>query len=61
MITTRDAARIGAEDRELQKTTAELACIQCADQRAIAAAISARIYACLHEDRKVESEGGGPR
>lgn len=60
MTTTRDAALIGAEDRELQKIMAELACIQCADQRAIAAATSARIYACLHEDRKAEIEGGGP-
>jgi hypothetical protein len=41
MITTRGSARIRAEVRELQKTTAELACIQCADERAIAAAINA--------------------
>jgi len=58
---TRDAARIRAEIRELQKATAELACIQSVDERAIDAAISARIDACLLEDRKAEIEGGGPR
>jgi hypothetical protein len=61
MITTRDSARIRAEVKELQKTTAERACIQCADERGIAAAINARIGACLSEDRKAEMKGGGPR
>ena len=34
VMTTRYAARIRAEVRELQKATAELPCIQCADERA---------------------------
>lgn len=61
MMTTRDTTRIRAEVRELQKATAELVCIQCAVERAIAASINARIGACLSEDRKAEIEGGGPR
>lgn len=70
-----DAARIRAEVRELQKTTAVLTCIQCAAEycnegeadladaisvvRALVAAASARIDAALLADSKEEIEGEG--
>ena len=68
-----DGARIRAEVRELEKTTAVLACIQCADEydneveadladavavvRAIVTAVSARIGAAFSKDGKAEIEG----
>ncbi len=51
MMTARATTQIHAEVREPQKATAELVCIQCAVECAIAAAMNARIGACLSEER----------
>jgi hypothetical protein len=70
-----DTARIRAEVRELQKTTAMLTCIQCAAEycnegevdladavsvvRALVVTASARIDAALLNDSSTETKGKG--